>query len=689
MTNFSYFQDASLRKKLVFLSMLSSGFALTLACCGILAHAYISARGNVTNDITELGEFVAQSTTAALAFNQKNNARENLAIFEFKKNVRAAGIYNENGTLFATYTRSDVETTFPPHPKPKSTRFHGDRLLIFLPITHKGDSIVLGTLFIEADLGTNYTKIANYLKIFLVIFPFAFLISLLFSSVLQMRISKPITELTNIATRVSREKNYAIRAYKSSNDEVGQLIACFNDMLTQIQKRDKQLQEANELLERRVEERVEELKREIAERRQLEERERKLQQKLARSERMESLGILAGGVAHDLNNILGPLVGYPDLIIEQLPADSPVIRELETIRDTAKRAAAVIQDLLTLARRSSYKLQVISLNEVIRNYCNSPDFEERITRSNKIKLRISLDEQPLAMQGSTPHLSQVIMNLVHNAIDAMPRGGILKIKTSFEYLPTKMHAFNGTMPAGYYATCTVSDTGLGMREEDVERIFEPFYTQKELGKSGTGLGLAVVYGVICDLKGYISVKTSPGRGSTFKVYFPAESPEAIPTKEKNTPINGNESILIIDDDASQRQLGKKLLSHLGYRVTTCENGRKALSLLRHNHYDLIILDMIMEPEFDGLDTYRAIRALDIHVPCMIASGFSENDRVKTALRLGAALYIRKPYSLMEIGRAVRQALATSPAAQKQAPARYSVSVAGTSIRPSGGKKPEN
>ncbi len=674
MINSSYFQDASLKKKLVYLSMLSSGFALTLACCGILAHAYISARSDVTNDITELAEFVAQSTTAAIAFDQEDNARENLAIFQFKKNVRAACIFTENGNLFATYTRSDVTTTFPESPESKTTRFEGDRLILFMPITHKGDTIKLGTLYVEADLGKNYAKIANYLKIFLVIFPFAFLISLLFSSVLQMRISKPITELTNIANRVSREKNYAIRAYKSSNDEVGQLIACFNDMLAQIQKRDKQLQEANELLEKRVEERVTELKKEIAERKRAEERERKLQQKLARSERMESLGILAGGVAHDLNNILGPLVGYPDLIIEQLPPDSPIIRELQTIRDTAKRAAAVIQDLLTLARRSSYKLQVISMNEVIRNYCNSPDFEDRITRNNRVKLRISLDERPLAMQGSTPHLSQVIMNLVHNAIDAMPRGGILKITTDLEYLPTRMQTFNGTMPAGYYVTCTVSDTGLGIREEDVEHIFEPFYTKKELGQSGTGLGLAVVYGVVCDLKGYISLQTAPGRGSTFKVFFPAESPEAIPEKENNIPINGTESILIVDDDDSQRELAKKLLSHLGYQVTTVGNGRQALKVLREQRFDLIILDMIMEPEFDGLDTYRAIRTLDASIPCMIASGFSESDRVKTALRLGAALYIRKPYSLMEIGRAVRQALSGHKSEPPKPSSRYSISL---------------
>jgi PAS domain S-box-containing protein len=390
----------------------------------------------------------------------------------------------------------------------------------------------------------------------------------------------------------------------------------------------------------------------ITSRVQQESREEEFGRRLARAERMESLGILAGGVAHDLNNILGPVVGYPDLILDDLPPDHPVRDDIIEIRESAHRAAAVIQDLLTLARRGSFQKETMEINDVVRDYLKSAGFREKQEQHPDVTLEVALDDDLLPVLGSKPHFMQVVMNLVINAMEAMLEGGTLRITTGCDYIDRPVAGYD-TIEEGDFAVLRIADTGVGISDSDREKIFEPFYSSKKMSRSGTGLGLAVVYGVVKDHDGYLDIHSEPGRGTEFIIYIPATRAQETVEKEVRMDDRGTEKVLVVDDVREQRQLASKLLRRKGYEVETAENGRAAVELLKRDSFDLVVLDMIMESDFDGLDTYRQMIQLRPGQPCVIASGFSESDRVKEAQQLGVGAYVRKPYALEKLSRAVR------------------------------------
>jgi len=385
------------------------------------------------------------------------------------------------------------------------------------------------------------------------------------------------------------------------------------------------------------------------------EQERRLRQRLEKAERMESLGILAGGVAHDLNNMLGPLVGYPDLILGKLPEDNPARRFIQSMKQSATAAADVIQDLLTLARRGRYEMSAIDLNEVIEAYLDSPGFAELKTVRSGITFRTELDPRVAAVNGSFPHLSKLIMNLVVNACEAIADAGEITISTEHRSIDCLRSGYKRIEP-GDYVVLRVADTGKGIEEEDIEKIFEPYYSRKKVGTSGTGLGLAVVYGVVKDHHGYYDVFSTPGEGTEFLIYLPAiAAPSTVRTPQAEVT-GGHESVLVVDDIREQRDMAADLLQSLGYDVSTAVNGHDAVDQLSRRSVDLVVLDMIMEEGFDGLDTYRAIVRLHPDQRAVIVSGFSSTDRVRDMQELGAGAYIRKPYTLDSLGRAVRAEL---------------------------------
>jgi len=207
-----------------------------------------------------------------------------------------------------------------------------------------------------------------------------------------------------------------------------------------------------------------------------------------------------------------------------------------------------------------------------------------------------------------------------------------------------------------YTILTVSDTGIGIELKDYRRIFEPFYTKKEMGRSGSGLGLAIVYGVVKDHNGYIDVRSEPNKGSEFILYFPASREQAESDGPTCSDIRGDEGVLVVDDVIEQRELAATVLGSLGYRVYTAANGHEAIDFLRQNSIDVVILDMIMEPDFDGLDTYREIINLHPGQKAIITSGYAETERVKEAENLGVGKYIRKPYTMQKLGKGIREIL---------------------------------
>jgi len=266
--------------------------------------------------------------------------------------------------------------------------------------------------------------------------------------------------------------------------------------------------------------------------------------------------------------------------------------------------------------------------------------------------------------GSSIHLSKTIMNLVSNAAEAMPDGGPITISTKNAYLERPVRGY-AEVREGPYVLLRVSDPGVGISSEDLQRIFEPFYTKKKMGRSGTGLGMAVVWGTVEDHLGYIDVQSEEGKGTRIDLYFPATSQEASDPEALETidALKGNgERILIVDDVKEQREIATQIVKQLGYSAVSVASGEEAVDYLKHKEADLVILDMIMDPGIDGFETYQRILEYAPNQKAIIASGFAETDRVRRAQERGAGGYIRKPYSVQDLGEAIKAEL-ESPSVQ--------------------------
>lgn len=379
---------------------------------------------------------------------------------------------------------------------------------------------------------------------------------------------------------------------------------------------------------------------------------------LERAQKMELVGSIAGGVAHDLNNVLASAISYPELLLMQIPDTSPLKGPLETIKKSGMKAAAIVNDLLTLSRRVVPISEVTNLNLIVKESVSSPEFEKIRLYHPGVQMEVRLEEDAWNLTGSFYHLMKTLTNLVSNAAEAMPDGGKIIIETRNLKIDKNLCAYEGIEP-GDYVVLTVSDEGTGISKKDKERIFEPFYTKKVMGKSGTGLGMTVVGNTVKDHKGHIKMDSIEGVGTTFSLYFPmTDRPlsRPVPQPPVSEYLGRGESILVVDDVEEQREIASTVLSMLGYSVTTTSSGEEAVELIKKQSPDLVILDMILYPGMDGLDTYKEILKLHPQQRAIIVSGYSETDRMKEALELGAGVFIKKPYLRETVGLAVRAEL---------------------------------
>ncbi len=395
----------------------------------------------------------------------------------------------------------------------------------------------------------------------------------------------------------------------------------------------------------------------ITERRKAEQDKKRLELQLQRSQKMEAIGTLAGGVAHDLNNILSGIVSYPEILLMEVPEGSPMRKSLEVIKRSGEKAAAIVQDLLTLARRGVNVSNVLNLNPIVQEYFRSPEYSKLAQYHPLVRADFRLEDKLLNILGSSVHLSKTLMNLVSNAAEAMPDGGTITVSTRNQYVETPIRGFD-TIEEGEYAVLSVEDSGIGISPEDVKRIFEPFYSKKVMGRSGTGLGMAVIWSTVKDHQGFIDVDTELGTGTRFELYFPVTrlEMEVQDSKQPLSTFSGTEKILVIDDVQDQREIAQQFLQKLGYRVDVVASGEEALEYMQTQKADLLLLDMIMDPGMDGHETYRKILEIHKGQKAIIVSGYSESDRVKGTLSLGAGSYVKKPYILHDIAKAVRTEL---------------------------------
>ena len=781
--------------------MTASTVALLLVSAGFVSYELAAQKQSMADDLSALAEIIGDRSTAVLVYGDQKEANELFASLTSKKHIVAAALYDKNGKLFASYPSDQHNPAlFPSKPEPMTKpRLNKDSLVFFSPVYSTGG--LEGTVYLKSDLTEMREWFTRYAGMVVLLMVASWVTTLFLSSFLQRLISRPIFRLAEMAKAVSGEKNYSLRAVKHGNDELGQLIDRFNEMLQQIQKRDSELQQAHDKLEQRVEERTQDLYSEIAEReraqsglkqqfarisflneitqaisdrqdtdsilhvvlRQLEDhmgldlgmvalvdakrpalnvaalrvknsqlakqfdlheggtlaREelgfdlcekgqtvyfadtlkapavfvermagtgwrsavavplmveeklfgvllaarikpdgfssgdceflrmlsehvalaahqarlhenledaynelRRTQATVLQQERLKALGQMASGIAHDVNNALSPVVGFSDLILKSAQGlDANTKKYLQYIRTAGEDIAHIVTRLREFyrTREGTDSFNLVNLNHTVEQTLEMtrPRWRD-IPQSHGVTIEIltELATDLPELPGIESEIREALTNLVLNAVDAMPKGGRISIRTRIEQAPL-------SQPHVQQIAIEVSDNGIGMEEETRKRCLEPFFSTK--GKRGTGLGLAMVYGVVKRHEGTIDIETEPGNGSTFRLLFPVR-----PTVQKDAgeqtgnPIQSLR-ILCIDDEPLLRELIKEMLVRDGHDVHVSDNGQSGLDEFRfareqQKPFDVVITDLGM-PYLDGRQVARAVKKESPSTPVVMLTGW--------------------------------------------------------------------
>jgi signal transduction histidine kinase/CheY-like chemotaxis protein len=377
-----------------------------------------------------------------------------------------------------------------------------------------------------------------------------------------------------------------------------------------------------------------------------------LRNQLMRAQKMEAIGTLAGGIAHDFNNLLQVVVGFSGLMIANPSLPDQFKRSIKSINKAALSGADLVSRLLTFARKTETWPTPLNLNDKIIQI--SELLDRSISKMIQIELRLS--KSPALIDADASQIEQIIMNLAVNAGHAMPEGGKLVIETQAVNLDRAYCLIHAEATPGPHILLSLSDTGHGIDKKTMERIFEPFFTTKSHG-TGTGLGLAMVYGIVKQHGGHTTCHSEPGVGATFKIYFPSIDSEVKPEKMKDLviPKGGTETILLVDDDDSVRDVAEEMLLEYGYRVITASNGREALQIYssERENISLVILDLFM-PEMGGKECLRALLRMDPKVRVLLVSGFTQNGEIRDALDSGARGFIGKPVDIPQFLEKIRK-----------------------------------
>jgi len=381
--------------------------------------------------------------------------------------------------------------------------------------------------------------------------------------------------------------------------------------------------------------------------------QKRLQQQFFQAQKMESIGTLAGGVAHDFNNLLGGILGYASFMKTKMEGDHPFYRYIDTIEKSATRAAQLTAQLLGFARDGRHDTKPIDLNDTVAETLNLLGR----TLDKSIEIETDLFDPLPTTEADAGQVQQALMNLCINARDAMADGGVLRIETRLETITEDYAETHPESSEGSFVVLSVADTGSGMDKKTREKIFEPFFTTKEEGK-GTGLGLAMVYGVIKNHGGFVRVQSEPGVGSKFKIYLPASGLSK--EKERSTPEmprGGSELLLVVDDEEAIRALTKEMLETFGYKVMLAENGQEAVRLFEkhRDEIDLVILDMVM-PKMGGRETFFRLKEISADVTALLSTGYSQSGKAQEILDGGFMGFLQKPYKLADLLSTVRNTL---------------------------------
>ena len=379
--------------------------------------------------------------------------------------------------------------------------------------------------------------------------------------------------------------------------------------------------------------------------------QKRMMAQLQQIQKMEAIGTLAGGIAHNFNNLLMTIQGNTSLMLMKTPPDHPHYKKLKTIEEHIQYGSDLSRQLLGFARGGQTHSKTLNLNTIIR-------MSAKIFASTKkeITVHTNLERDLMKVEADPGQIEQTLFNLLVNSGHAMPEGGDVYIQTeNIELAAYQLAPYQHQ--EGRFVKLSVTDTGIGMDAKTKEKIFDPFFTTKEHGQ-GTGLGLASVYGIVKNHGGYISVYSEPGKGTTFNIYLPvSEQPSEKPAKPIEPLLNGTETILIVDDEPMITSIGQIMLTEMGYTVLTANDGATALNLF-DSHPDpihLIVLDMIM-PKMNGSVVFDQLKTKDPHVRVLLSSGYSINGQASELLDKGCSGFIQKPFNMMELSKKVREVL---------------------------------
>jgi signal transduction histidine kinase/ActR/RegA family two-component response regulator len=432
-------------------------------------------------------------------------------------------------------------------------------------------------------------------------------------------------------------------------------------MRIQLEKEKENVKTANNALEKRVEERTfqlsnanQDLKKEIEIRQKFERERAELEKQLYQLQKMETIGTLAGGIAHDFNNILTPILGYTDMALEELPEESNLRFDIEQINNAAHRGKNLVQQVLTFSREVDFENKPIQLQPIVTEAINLI----KASFPPGVEVRQQFDQKIGTVLADPTHIHQIVMNLCTNANHAMMKsGGILDVRLDAVKIDQKSAEKIQNLKKGEYIRLTISDTGYGMDIKTKERIFEPFFTRKEVG-SGSGLGLSVVHGIINNYGGAIVVDSTPGKGTTFMIYLPKYGADLLESdKSEKKPIKGDEYILIVDDEPEITFMGKKMLENLGYKVSITSNSISALEEFKKDpdRYSLLVTDQSM-PNISGTELAIMMKKIRPALRVIIITGYADNLSEEVLSQCGISEVILKPMILDDFSKVIRKVL---------------------------------
>lgn len=648
----AWLRNAPIRRKLTVFTLVTSGASLMLALFALFFWQLQQARREAARDLSTVAAVAADNAAGPLAFRDRDAAIVTLTAMRSETDIVKARLLDDKGVEFASVSFRGHEPHASALRQPIS--IEGSWVFVTQPVVYRGER--LGALELTADVsGTLWRFAATAAVALLVVLALALLTSHLIASPLQRGITAPLTTLAETAQAIARNKDYTLRAPGQSGDEIGRVTAAFNEMLAEVHRRDEALSEA----QRRLADQVQQLQHEIAERQRAQDARLALERKLEEAQRLESLGVLAGGIAHDFNNILTGILASASLARLDARSGIEIEPNLARIENNARRAAELCQQMLAYAGKGQWHgWAAVDINALVRDTLELV----HVSIPKDADLRIELAPALPSVHGDASRLRQVMMNLVLNAAEALgeaPRQ--LRIRTRRTTVDTGEFT-DLSHPAeakpGDYVVVEVSDSGVGMTDETLRRIFEPFYTTKFAGR---GLGLSAVLGIVRSHHGALDVKSAPGNGTTFQVFFPADAKGASGQAALRTPRPSSEgsglaaarpgrraTILVVDDERDVRDLAAASLRKNGFEVQTVEDGATAIALVQRQPdlFDGVLLDLTM-PQMDGLRTLEKLRQIRPKLRAILMSGF---DPTQAHDRSGVKpdLFLSKPFGVVEI-----------------------------------------